>query len=300
LTIIGGPLIKIARHRAGFTQRELAERLALPQSSIARWESGARQPTIDNLVEAVRACGLDVTVALHAMDRSNDGFIWELLDETPAERLRRMVAAANELQPFRSAARRSGSSTREPRFDPLAVIEALTTRELDAVLIGGIAENMRGSPVVPLPEVVICPSTDPASRRALDATLRDVDASPWRETATEPRELRTFHHAERWVVPAAGGTLVVVDTPHGTDGYPDLTREATVETVGEGLEAEVASLLDLVRIADASVHPPDRSGLPTLKRAYELGLDYLPPGERPVEIPEGLEELLAGHGVKGS
>jgi hypothetical protein len=300
VTIIGGPLIKIARLRAGFTQRDLAERLALPQSSVARWESGARQPTIDNLVEAVRACGLDLTVALHAMDRSNDGFIWDLLDETPAERFRRMVAAANQLRPFRRAATFAASSPDDSEFDPLVVLRALAARPVRFVLIGGLAESMRGCPLVPQPEVVICPSTDPASRDALEAALRDVGAVRWRETKRDRGELRPFMHAERWSVPAAGGTLAVVETPHGTDGYLDLTRDAPKESIEKGLEVAVASLLDLIRIADASVHPPDRGGLPTLKRAYELGLDYLPPGERPVEIPEGLEELLAAHGIKGS
>jgi transcriptional regulator with XRE-family HTH domain len=290
VTIIGGPLIKIARLRAGFTQRELAERLALPQSSIARWESGARQPTIDNLVEAVRACGLDVTVALHAMDRSNDGFIWGLLDETPPERLRRQVAAANAL---------GGGSGKD--FDPIRILRGLSVREVRFVLLGRLAETLRGSPLVPGAEVVICRDTTAANRVAFEGALRDLDARVWRNRADRPEEppfeLRPFARADRWWVDAADGALAVVDTPQGTDGFGDLIRQATREPLARDLEVQVASLLDLVRIADASVASADRGGLPTLRRAYELGLDYLPPGERPVEIPEGLVELFAEHGI---
>lgn len=60
----------MARQRAGFTQRQLAERLGLRQATIARWERGARQVGV-GVVEAVAtACALHLDAHLRVDDRS--------------------------------------------------------------------------------------------------------------------------------------------------------------------------------------------------------------------------------------
>lgn len=57
-------LIREARLRAGLTQYELAERSGRDRSVIARWEQGAVAPSIETLVELVRACGFDLPLEL--------------------------------------------------------------------------------------------------------------------------------------------------------------------------------------------------------------------------------------------
>lgn len=305
MNLLGGQLIKVARLRAGFTQRELGERLRHPQSSIARWESGARQPTIDTLVKTVRACGLDPVVSLFAMDRSNDGFIWQLLDETPAQRLRFQVAAANGMRPMlaAAAAQRAGEQYTEPAdFEPIAVLRALASRGVRHVLVGRLAESVRGSPILPTgAEVAVCLEGSVRNRASLDQALRDLGAMRWRDPAERPLEipfeLRELATAERWWVEAAGSALAIVQAPHGATGFGDLLRHASTEELDSGVTADVASLLDLIRIADAAIDPGDRAGLPTLRRALELSTDYRPPEEREAIVPEGLEEIFAEQGI---
>ncbi|MGH3110436.1 MAG: helix-turn-helix transcriptional regulator, partial [Gaiellaceae bacterium] len=48
-------LIREARLRAGLTQHTLAERTGRERSVIARWEQGAVAPSIETLLELVRA-----------------------------------------------------------------------------------------------------------------------------------------------------------------------------------------------------------------------------------------------------
>jgi transcriptional regulator with XRE-family HTH domain len=61
-------LIREARLRAGLTQYELAERSGRDRSVIARWEQGAVAPSIETLVELVRACGFDLPLELVPRD----------------------------------------------------------------------------------------------------------------------------------------------------------------------------------------------------------------------------------------
>lgn len=83
----GGLLVKEARSRAGLTQAEVARRLGSAQPVVARWETGVAAPSFDTVVRAIRACGLDVDVALVETDDSDRRQIRENLRLTPAQRL---------------------------------------------------------------------------------------------------------------------------------------------------------------------------------------------------------------------
>lgn len=52
-----GEKLKAARLAAGLTQAQLAERLGIPQSSIARYEAGAREPLASTLKSMAEALG---------------------------------------------------------------------------------------------------------------------------------------------------------------------------------------------------------------------------------------------------
>lgn len=83
---LGGLLVKEARLRAGLTQAELARRLGSAQPVVARWETGAAAPSLDTVVRAVRACGLELEVALVEPDDSDRRQIVQNLKLTPAQR----------------------------------------------------------------------------------------------------------------------------------------------------------------------------------------------------------------------
>lgn len=86
--------LRQARRRAGLTQRELAARTGVPQSTIARIESGRADPRVSTLDTLLRACGDE----LDAVPRRGLGvdrtLIRELLRLSPDERIELMSRAA--------------------------------------------------------------------------------------------------------------------------------------------------------------------------------------------------------------
>jgi transcriptional regulator with XRE-family HTH domain len=57
-------LIREARLRAGLTQYQLAELTGRERSVIARWEQGTVAPSLESLLELIRACGFDLPLDL--------------------------------------------------------------------------------------------------------------------------------------------------------------------------------------------------------------------------------------------
>ncbi len=84
-------LIREARLRAGLTQTELAERTGRDRSVIARWEQAVVAPSVDTLIELVRACGFDLPLELVPFERAD-----ERLDKnmmlSPERRIRRLLS----------------------------------------------------------------------------------------------------------------------------------------------------------------------------------------------------------------
>lgn len=100
-------LIKEARLRAGLTQEELARRLDTTQSVIARWESGARSPSLETIEKVARACDLDISFSMAAHDdQLLQGL--DLKDLSPGERIEYMVNAARNVDEMVSKAKRVG------------------------------------------------------------------------------------------------------------------------------------------------------------------------------------------------
>lgn len=202
-------LIREARARAGLSQAALARRVGCPQSTIARWERGNRLPSLETTRDVIRACGLDLGFALARYDDSYESLVDAQLVLAPLQRIRVLVgdAAVDDVLPALEAAART-----------------------DGVLIGPLAEALRGSPLVPAVPLVV--------RLAVDEA-----------TAT------------------AGQTLEVVQNVTGTAGAGDLRRDASPISLGADLAVSVASLRDLVRMAEAS--PKDRARTPALRVALE-------------------------------
>src|SRR3954449_6507454 len=94
-------LIREARLRAGLTQSELAERSGRDRSVIARWEQGGVAPSVETLVELVRACGFDLPLELVPRESLAD------------ERLRKNALLSPERRVLRFPAReRQGQAKR--------------------------------------------------------------------------------------------------------------------------------------------------------------------------------------------
>jgi predicted transcriptional regulator len=98
-------VLRQARRRAGLTQRGLAERARVPQSQIAKIESGTVVPRVDTLDRLLEACG----EGLEALPRPGIGvdrtLARELLELEPAERLRRVAEETARMSRRMAAAR---------------------------------------------------------------------------------------------------------------------------------------------------------------------------------------------------
>src|SRR3712207_4542901 len=95
-----GLYIREARRRAGLSQRGLAKLLGTTQAVIARWETGARTPSFDRVVDAVRACGFDLSVHIVARDEQHELLIQEMLAMTREQRVEHAVKARHALEKF--------------------------------------------------------------------------------------------------------------------------------------------------------------------------------------------------------
>jgi transcriptional regulator with XRE-family HTH domain len=84
-------LIREARLRAGLTQYELAERAGRDRSVIARWEQGAVAPSVETLIELIRACGFDLPLELVPRDPSNQERLRKNALLSPERRLLRYL-----------------------------------------------------------------------------------------------------------------------------------------------------------------------------------------------------------------
>lgn len=87
-------LVREARKRAGLTQVALAERAGVPQSTVARVESGVRTPSTDLVERLVRASGYEIRVGLGEPDDETAALFERTLRRSPEERLADAAKAA--------------------------------------------------------------------------------------------------------------------------------------------------------------------------------------------------------------
>jgi transcriptional regulator with XRE-family HTH domain len=89
-------IIREARLKAGLTQTQLAERLGRERAQIARWEIGGQEPSFENVVAVVEACGfaLNVGIAERTDDPALDAELTESILEAPQQRVQALIERA--------------------------------------------------------------------------------------------------------------------------------------------------------------------------------------------------------------
>lgn len=87
-------LIREARRNAGFSQRELASRAGVPQSTVGRIEAGHLGPRWSTVEALLGASGMTLELAPVAGSGIDRSQIRELLRLTPLERAQLAVADA--------------------------------------------------------------------------------------------------------------------------------------------------------------------------------------------------------------
>ncbi|MGI9184910.1 MAG: helix-turn-helix transcriptional regulator [Solirubrobacteraceae bacterium] len=94
-TVKSAALLREARLRAGLSQIALADRTGKDRVQIGRWEAGAVAPSLDTLVELVRACGFDLPLELSPLRPVKDERLTELQQLSPERRLDSMLERAS-------------------------------------------------------------------------------------------------------------------------------------------------------------------------------------------------------------
>jgi hypothetical protein len=153
-------------------------------------------------------------------------------------------------------------------FEPDRVLKALLDHDVRFVVIGGLAGNIRGTPIV-THDIDVCYSRDRGNLERLASALAALHAKL--RAAGEGAELvfpldaRALVLGDTFTLRTDFGPLDILATPSGTRGFDDLDAAATSELIGEDLLVRVASVEDLIRMKRASGRTKDRLHLPELE-----------------------------------
>jgi hypothetical protein len=155
-----------------------------------------------------------------------------------------------------------------PAFDPYALFAALDRERFGYVVIGGFARVVHGSGEV-TDGLDIVPSLREESLRRLGRALEELDAS-------EPALAERLASGEPVTVQTRAGELRIVPQPWGTRGYDDLRLRANRENLGRGARPATASVVDCIRMLDASEREVDAQRLLRMRRMMELERQLVP------------------------
>ncbi len=161
------------------------------------------------------------------------------------------------------------------------MLERLTARGVDFVVIGGVAVILLGSPRV-TQDLDICFAPDRENLEALgralvelDGRLRGVDE----ELPVVPDE-KTLSRVELLTLNTSAGKLDVHARPKGAPPYPTLRRNARRLDIG-GLAVLVASTEDLIAMKLAAGRTRDLADVEELEAIRRMRKRVPPPEGRP-------------------
>ena len=153
-------------------------------------------------------------------------------------------------------------------FDPYELLATLDQARVSYVIVGGLARVVHGSGEV-TDGLDIVPSLRGENLRRLGSVLDELGAS-------EPRLAERVASLEPVTAQTRAGELRIVPEPWGTRGYDDIRIRANRENLGRGVRPPVASVVDCVRMLDASERAPDAERLLRLRRLMELERQLVP------------------------
>jgi hypothetical protein len=150
-------------------------------------------------------------------------------------------------------------------FKPLQLLQLLTAKGVDFVLIGGYAAVLHGSPRV-TQDLDVCYATEPANLQILGSVLVDLRArlhGVEDEVPFVPDE-RALAAVELLTVDTDLGKLDLMAHPAGAPSYARLRAGAAIYDVG-GFVVRVASIPDLIAMKSAAGRPKDLADVAELE-----------------------------------
>ena len=148
-------------------------------------------------------------------------------------------------------------------FEPLVVVRALHDRDVEYVLIGGVAAVLQGSPL-PTSDTDIAPAPAARNRTRLLDALADLDATALTEIDGAEQALGEQSDVSFYT---PFGHVDVHHRPAGFTSYAELRRDSHPIQLEPGLTVHASSLRDIIRSRLAA---GDDRQLPALEAALEL------------------------------
>lgn len=107
---LAGNLLRLARAQRGWSQRQLAEAAGVPVSTVARIESGTRQPSLVTISRLLAAADLEMRARLEPYDDHDDVLDARWTALTPEQQAKH-TAAFEQTSRVLAEARRSATAS---------------------------------------------------------------------------------------------------------------------------------------------------------------------------------------------
>lgn len=161
-------------------------------------------------------------------------------------------------------------------FDPVATLRVLSAHGVEFIVVGGVAARLRGAPIL-TQDMDVTPAITDQNLEKLALALEELDArlrtKPEPEGVPFPFDPQLLKSSTVRTLVTRYGNLDLVISPAGTEGYPDLVRDADelLIAVEPDLRVMVASLIDVIRSKQAAGREKDLATLPLLRRTLARG-----------------------------
>lgn len=156
---------------------------------------------------------------------------------------------------------------RQPELRLYELLRRLTGREVDFVVVGGVAVILQASPRL-TKDLDICYATEQANLDRLGAVLIELGARLRGVEDDLPfvPDGRALRHTQILTLTTVDGGLDLLVEPDGSPGYPALRRRADQIDI-DGIVVRVASIEDLIAMKRAAGRPQDLVDLESLEIA---------------------------------
>jgi hypothetical protein len=147
----------------------------------------------------------------------------------------------------------------------LDALEVLTARRVRFVVIGGVAANAWGAPIITY-DTDVCYARDEENLKRMVRALKDVNARLRGALADVPffLDAKTLKMGGSFTFATDAGSLDILASPSGAPGgYEELAPAAETMNFG-GFTVRVASLDDLIRMKRSAGRPKDLAVLEEL------------------------------------
>lgn len=222
-----GAFLREVRVASGISQGELAARANTTQSAISRIESGKVSPSVDTLRELLRLLGADLVLEATPREAGSGPTLGELSGGEP--------------------------------FDPGPLLDALDRKEVDFVVIGGVAGIVHGS-VYPTDDLDLAYARGRRNLERLAGALRDLGARAPDAPADRPIRVdaQALEAGLDFTFIGESGRIDLFGGIGGARGYADLRIASEAHQVG-GVLVPVAPLDRLIGMKRRGDGPRDQA-----------------------------------------